>query len=338
MRVLVTGGAGFIGSYVADLLVKKGDEVYNIDDLSGGYLRNVNPKCRFIKQNLVDREKTAEVVKKIKPQIIYHLAADATEGRSQFTPINCTERNYNAFLNTLVPAIKYGLKKIVFVSSMSVYGKQKTPFVETMDPIPEDIYAVAKTASEQALQILSEVYGFGYTIVRPHNVYGPRQNMADPYRNVIGIFINSLLNKKNYYIYGNGEQVRSFSYIEDVAPYIVKVGTLNKYNGEIFNIGPEDAVTINTLSNKISSIFFGRKIPEKLKPVYLSDRPKEVKKAFCSNQKAKKVLKYCAKTSLDDGLVQMIDWAKKMGPQKFRYLESLELVNSSTPKTWQDKL
>jgi UDP-glucose 4-epimerase len=221
---------------------------------------------------------------------------------------------------------------------MSVYGKQQTPFKEIMEPDPEDIYAVAKTASERVLRILSEVYGFGYTIVRPHNVYGPRQNMADPYRNVIGIFINSLLNQKNYYIYGDGEQKRSFSYIADVAPYIVKVGSLTKYHGEIFNIGPEEAVTINALSDKILKIFFGNAIPEKLRPVYVADRPKEVKFAFCSNQKAQESLNYKAKTSLDKGLREMIDWAKKLGPQKFLYLKSLELVNSSTPKTWENKL
>ncbi|PJC77505.1 UDP-glucose 4-epimerase, partial [Candidatus Shapirobacteria bacterium CG_4_8_14_3_um_filter_39_11] len=136
MKVLVTGGAGFIGSYVVDLLIEKGETVYSVDDLSGGYWRNVNSKCKFNKLNLVNKRKTKDYIEKVRPEIIYHLAADATEGRSQFTPISCTERNYLTFLNTIVPAIKTGLKKFVFVSSMSVYGKQKPPFFEEMKPRP----------------------------------------------------------------------------------------------------------------------------------------------------------------------------------------------------------
>lgn len=340
MRILVTGCAGFIGSYVADLLIKNGDQVYGVDDMSGGYWCNINPKCKFEKINLVNQKKTADLIKKIRPEIIYHLAADATEGRSQFTPINCTRRNYNTFLNTIVPAISCGLKKFVFVSSMSVYGKQKPPFMEDMKPDPEDIYAIAKTACENALKIFSEVFGFKYTIIRPHNVYGPRQNMADPYRNVIGIFINSLLNNKNYYIYGDGQQERSFTYIDDLAPYIVKVGILGKYNGEIFNVGPRKPISINFLSDRILDIFFEGKenVPEELKPVYVSDRPKEVKRAFSSGRKAAKMLNYKTRTSLEKGLRIMVNWAKSLGPKKFRYLKNLELVCGTTPKTWEEKL
>jgi len=335
MKVLVTGGAGFIGSYVVGLLIEKGETVYSVDDLSGGYWRNVNSKCKFNKLNLVNKRKTKDYIEKVRPEIIYHLAADATEGRSQFTPISCTERNYLTFLNTIVPAIKTGLKKFVFVSSMSVYGKQKPPFFEEMKPRPEDIYAVSKAACENALRIFSEVFGFEYTIIRPHNCYGPRQNIADPYRNVIGIFINCLLNNKNYFVYGNGQQKRSFTYIDDLVPYIIKAGTLGKFNGEIFNIGPDDAVTINQLSGKILNIFFGEKIPDNLKPVFLPDRPKEVKIAYCSNKKAISTLHYKTNTSLDEGLKLMIEWARELGPQKFHYLKNLELENESTPKTWK---
>lgn len=340
MKILVTGAAGFIGSYVVDLLIKKGETVYGVDDLSGGYLRNINRKCKFEKINLINKSKTAQFIKKVRPEVIYHLAADATEGRSQFTPINCTQRNYNAFLNTIVPAISKGLKKFVFISSMSVYGKQEPPFTEEMEPLPEDIYGVAKTASERALKIIAEVFDLKYTIIRPHNVYGPRQNMADPYRNVIGIFINSLLNNKSFYIYGDGKQERSFTYINDLAPYIIKVGALNKYNGETFNVGPKKPISINYLSDKILEIYYDGKenIPEKSKPIYLSDRPKEVKRAFCSSKKAARELSYKSKMPLEKGLKEMIKWAKEMGPQKFRYVENLELVNDSTPKTWRDKL
>ncbi len=340
MKVLVTGGAGFIGSYVVDLLVNKGEIVYCVDDMSGGYWRNINPKCVFEKINLVNQRKTADFMSKVKPEVIYHLAADATEGRSQYTPINCTQRNYNAFLNTIVPAIKFGLKKFVFVSSMSVYGRQKTPFAEEMETKPEDIYGIAKVASENALKIFSEVFKINYSIARPHNVYGPRQNLSDPYRNVVGIFINSLLAGKKYYIYGDGEQKRSFSYINDVAPYIVELGNLDKYNGETFNIGPEEAITINELSDIVLKSFYGgkEKIPKNMLPIYLPDRPKEVKIAYCSGKKARELLNYKPIINLKRGIKLMIEWAKELGPQKFHYLKNLELVNESTPKTWRKKL
>ena len=220
---------------------------------------------------------------------------------------------------------------------MSVYGKQQTPFSEDMEVSPEDIYAISKAAMEKAVKILSDVYKFNYTIIRPHNCYGNRQNIADPYRNVIGIFINQLLNNKNYFIFGDGEQKRSFSYLGDVAPYIVKAGLSEKCNGEIFNIGPKEEWTINQLSDKILKIYFCEKIPAELKPKYLPDRPKEVKNAFCTNEKAIKFLNYKTKTSLDEGLKLMIDWAKKLGPQKFKYLKKLEIENEFVPKTWGGK-
>lgn len=341
IRILVTGGAGFIGSYVTDLLVDRGCEVYCVDDMSGGFWRNINPKCIFEKINLVDKTRAAEFIEKIKPELVYHLAADATEGRSQFTPINCTERNYLAFLYTIVPAIRAGnLKRFVAVSSMSVYGAQKTPFSEEMRPLPEDIYAISKVAMEEALKILADVHGFEYSIIRPHNVYGPRQNIADPYRNVIGIFINQLLNHKRYYIYGDGEQKRAFSHIDDVAPYIVKAGFLDNCNREIINVGPSEEYTINHISDIILKTFFGGKenVPGELKPIYLPDRPKEVKNAFCTNEKIIKLMGYRTSVGLEEGIKKMIKWAKKLGPQEPRYLKELELVTESTPRTWKDKL
>lgn len=341
MKVLVTGGAGFIGSYVVDLLVSDGHEVYSVDDMSGGFWRNINPDCKFEQLNLVDKEKTFEFISRIQPQIIYHLAADATEGRSQFTPINCTERNYLAFLYTIVPAIRTKkLKRFVAVSSMSVYGAQKPPFSESMRPYPEDIYGISKAAMEEALKILAEVHEFEYCIMRPHNVYGVRQNIADPYRNVLGIFINQLLSGKKYFIYGDGEQKRAFSHIDDVAPYIVKAGFLDNCKNEIFNVGPSEEYSINHLSKLILKNFFGSldKVPEHQKPEYLPDRPKEVKNAYCTNNKITKIMGYETSINLEDGIKKMLEWAKKLGSQKPRYLNELEIVNESTPKTWKEKL
>lgn len=339
LKILVTGSAGFMGSHLVNALIKKGHkEIFGIDDLSGGYMDNVNSKSNFTKLDLRERKKTKDYISEVKPKIIFHLAADATEGRSQFTPISCTERNYLAYLNLLVPAIQNGLKKVILTSSMSVYGSQKPPFSEEMERRPDDIYGISKAAMERATEILSQVHGFKYVIIRPHNVYGPGQNLADPYRNVIAIFINCLLNGKNFYIYGDGEQKRAFSYIDDFTPYIIKAAFLKKAEGEIFNIGPVQESTINELGQLVLKIFFKGQIPQRFLPKYLPARPMEVKEAWCTVEKARRILDYKTTISLEEGIRKMIAWAKKKGPQKFHYLEDLEIVNDKAPLTWVEKL
>jgi UDP-glucose 4-epimerase len=199
---------------------------------------------------------------------------------------------------------------------------------------------VAKTAMEEATEILAKVYKFEYIIVRPHNVYGPRQNLADPYRNVIGIFINCILNNKNFYIYGDGEQKRAFTYIDDFNPYFVKTGFLASVVGEIINIGPSQEYTINQLARIVLKTFFpdGR-VPRHLQPKYLPMRPQEVKEAYCTNTKAKKLLGYRTSVSLEEGVRKMVVWAREIGPQKFKYLkEGLELETKDTPLIWSKRL
>lgn len=340
-RVLVTGAAGFMGSYVVDSLVARGDcDVYGVDDMSGGYESNINPRSYFEKLDLRDKNRTEQYINKVKPQLLYHLAADASEGRSQFTPISASERNYLAYIYTLVPAIKYGLKRVVLTSSMSVYGAQKPPFSEDMKPAPEDIYGISKAAMEEATKVLSKVYELEYVIVRPHNVYGPRQNLSDPYRNVIGIFINCLLNNKNFYIYGDGNQKRAFTYIDDFNPYFVQCGFLNNVAREIINIGPSQEHTINEVSNVVLRNFFPMgNVPDHLRPKYVPIRPQEVLEAYCTNDWAKKLLGYKTSTPLETGIAAMIAWAKKLGAQPFKYLDNgLELENDSAPQTWVKKL
>jgi UDP-glucose 4-epimerase len=338
-KILVTGGAGFIGSHLIRELIDLGyKNIYSVDDLSGGFRENIDKRSKFKKLDLRDRDKTERYIKNIKPEIIFHLAADATEGRSQFTPLSASERNYMAYLNLLVPAIQMGVKKVILVSSMSVYGEGKPPFSESMKPEPVDIYGVAKFAMERATEILSEVHGFKYVIIRPHNVYGPGQNLSDPYRNVVAIFINCLMNNKHYYIYGDGKQKRAFTYISDLTPFIIKAGFLNKAEGEIINLGPTREYSINQLSDVIlKSYFKDKKVPLKLKPKYIKDRPMEVKEAYCTNEKARKLLGYKPMISLDEGIGIMIDWARGMGRQKFNYNTKLEIVNKKTPDIWIKK-
>lgn len=341
MKILVTGAAGFMGSHLVESLVKdKNNQVFAVDDLSGGYVDNVDKKADFTTLDLRNRKKTEEYVLSIKPHLIYYLAADASEGRSQFTPLSSTERNYLAYMYTLIPAIKAGLKKIVVTSSMSVYGGQEPPFSEDMLKKPEDIYGIAKAAMEDATSILAAVHGFNYVIIRPHNVYGPKQNLADPYRNVIAIFINCILNSKNFYIYGDGNQKRAFTYIDDFTPYFLKTGFDDSCNGEVINIGPKEEYTINELADNVLKEFFpDGNVPTHLKPRFIPLRPQEVKEAYCTNDKAIKILGYKTNTSFEQGIRKMIAWARSKGPQKFKYLETgVELKTKNVPKTWSEEL
>jgi len=339
-RILVTGAAGFMGSHLVDALLAEGHEVYGVDDMSGGFWRNVNPDSYFTKLDLRDKEATREYVARVQPEMLFHLAADATEGRSQFTPLTCTERNLMAYLHTLIPAIAAGVRKVILTSSMSVYGAQEPPFDEEMSPQPEDIYGVSKAAMERTTSILSAVHGFNYTIVRPHNVYGPRQNIADPYRNVIGIFINALLNHKPFYIYGDGEQRRAFTFIDDFTPYMMRAGFDERCAGEVINIGPCDEVTINHLADVVLGLFYGgTDVPDDMQPVHLPQRPLEVRHAYCTDDKARRLLGYRTTVSLEEGIGRMIEWAKGLGPQEPRYMdEGLELTTEQTPVTWTQRL
>lgn len=204
--------------------------------------------------------------------------------------------------------------------------------------MPEDIYGITKAAMEQVTKVMSSVYGFKYLIFRPHNVYGPRQNLSDPYRNVIGIFINCLLQGKRFYIYGNGKQQRAFSYIDDITPAIAQAAFEKNIENEIFNIGSGDVITLNELAESILNEFFDSVVPKNLNPQYLPDRPQEVKDAFCDHKKAKKLLGYEAKIKLRNGIKETISWAKFIGPQKFIYLDSFDLKHEDIPKTWSKKL
>lgn len=332
-RILVTGVAGFMASHLAEHLANQGHEVYGIDNMSIGIKDNIPSNIKFAEIDMRWTDAMASLINEVKPELVYHLACWAHEGLSQFMPILITENNYNAFLNLIVPCIKNGMNRIVVCSSMSVYGAQKPPFNEKMERKPEDIYAIAKTAMERATEVLADVHGFDYTIIRPHNVYGPKQMLHDPYRNVVGIFCNRVLNGKPPIIYGDGLQTRAFSYIDDVTPYLAKAGFLEEAKGEIINIGPTEEYTLNNLAETVIKAF-----DSDMKPIHFPDRPREVKHAFCTNDKAQKLLGYKTTITLEKGVKNMVEWAKKQGPKTFKYLDELELEGKNIPLTWKDKI
>lgn len=335
MKILVTGSAGLLGSHLVDYLHNTMElNVIGVDNLSTGSEDNINPSVPFYRIDLTNRDAVDLLFQAEKPDIVFHLAAWAHEGLSQFCPNLITDNNYVASLNVLTSAIKHRVTRFVFTSSMSVYGDQTPPFDEDMPTKPVDVYAISKAAFENALQIMSKVYGYEWCIVRPHNVIGERQALHDPYRNVVGIFMNRLLQDKHFYIYGDGEQKRAFSFVNDFIPCLAKCGWDRAASGQIFNIGADKEYSINELSDMLLTIT-GK---SHLKPEYTEDRPQEVDHAWCNNDKAKKILGFEDKTSLHDGLIRMWNWAKVKGPQAPRYLNKLELVNDKTPKTWTKKL
>jgi UDP-glucose 4-epimerase len=329
-KVLVTGGAGFMGSWLVDELIKRGHQVVSADNLLGGSERNVNRDCKFVKADMRIRDRVQEVVKGV--DVIFHLAAYAAEGQSFFSPVAINEINIVPMNNLLVEAINSGVESFVFTSSMAVYGAQKPPFREDLPREPEDPYGAAKAYCETMLEIFSRTYGLRYTILRPHNVYGPRQNTADPFRNVLGIWINRILRNKPPLIYGEGEQTRAFTYVEDVTPAIANAAFHEKANSHIINVGSDEVTAINDACHTLLEI-----MGSELQPTYEAARPGEVKHAYCTVRKSMDLLDYKTSHTLKQGLSKMVDWARDLGPQEPTYRLPLEITRKA-PRVWVEKL
>jgi len=330
MKVLVTGGAGFIGSHVVKNCLELGFETIVLDDLSGGFTDNVPLEATFIKGSILDQKLINTLFMEHKFDYVYHLAAYAAEGLSHFI------RNFN-YQNNLIGSINLinasintsTIKRFVYTSSIAVYGAGQLPMTEDMEPEPEDPYGVSKYAVELDLKAAYKMFGLNYTIFRPHNVYGENQNMGDRYRNVIGIFMNQLMQDQPMTIFGDGSQTRAFSHIDDVAPIIAGCVNNEKSLNQIFNVGANKPYTVKCLAEIVAK---SMGIEPNIQ--YLPAR-NEVVHAFSDHLKVENVFEKNKYIGLVDGISQMAEWAKKHGPRKSNVFSNIE-VTKNLPQSWTE--
>lgn len=273
-----------------------------------------------------------KIIKEV--DVLCHAAAYAHEGLSSFSPVLISNNNVTGSVSVFTASIINKVKRIVYCSSMARYGNIKIPFREDDELKPVDPYGVSKVAAENILKILSKTHNVEYNIAVPHNIIGPKQKYDDPYRNVVSIMINLMLQKKNPIIYGDGNQKRSFSDIDDCIYCLDKLITDPDIKSQVINIGPdEEFISINELYHLLSN-----KLKFNLAPKYLEERPNEVKEATCSADKARNLLSYKTNVPLDKSLDKIIDYIKKKGPKFFEYNYPLEIINEKTPVAWKEKL
>lgn len=329
-KSLVTGGAGFIGAHVTNELIEMGHQVVVLDDLSGGFEDNVNPKAEFVKGSITDYELIQELFEKHQFDYVYHLAAYAAEGLSHFIRRFNYNNNLIGSVNLINESVKHKVKCFVFTSSIAVYGEGQLPMREDMIPQPEDPYGVAKFAVEQDLKCAHEMFGLDYIIFRPHNVYGEYQNIGDRYRNVIGIFMNQLLQGKSLTVFGDGEQTRAFSYISDVAPYIAKSVEIDRAYNEVFNIGGDVDYTVNELAETVQEVMGIQQ------PINHLPARNEVMHAYSDHSKAKDIFNISGDfVSLKDGVKKMADWVAQVGARETPKFSNIE-ITEKLPPVWKE--
>lgn len=333
MKIFITGIAGFLGSHLAELCLKKKHKVVGCDTLIGGDLSNLkNLDIEFYKTDIENLEDMTKIMKDV--DIVCHSASYAHEGLSSVSPKLICQNNLVGSVSTFTAAVRNGVKRIVYCSSMARYGAIKIPYKETDTPSPVDPYGVSKLAAESILKIMANTYNFEYNIAVPHNIIGPKQKYNDPFRNVASIMINLILQNRRPVIYGDGNQKRCFSDIEDCIGCLEKMMFDKNIKNEIINIGPdEEFITINELYSVISNKLKFNKSPE-----YMNKRPNEVYEAMCSSDKARKLLNYKTTYTLDDSMEKMIEFIKSSGVKNFEYNYPIEIDNNVTPDTWSKKL
>lgn len=334
MRVIITGVAGFIGSHVAAEMSQLGWEVFGIDDLSGGFESNVPAGVKFYKRDCC--QTLEDIFSEARPTAVMHLAAYAAEGLSHHIPNFNYYNNLVGTSNVLSAALRYGAKHFVFTSSIAAYGhpKSELPLTEETSCHPCDPYGIAKLACEQHIQAFYDYYGGPtYTIFRPHNVFGPRQNISDPYRNVVGIFFRCARQGLPMPIFGDGSQTRSFSYIDVVAKSIARSPQVDAARNTIFNVGGDQPLSVLELAQQVSKVC---NVPLNVK--HLAPRS-EVKHAHADHEKSKRVFPavYANAISLNEGLKRMSEFVSSIEiPDPTPCPSSIE-IQTNLPRAWADK-
>jgi UDP-glucose 4-epimerase len=320
MKVLITGVAGLLGSRLADWIIenKPEVEVVGIDDLSGGYLENVNPKVNFWQMNLVDHP-IDNCFEQHKFDYVFHFAAYAAEGLSPFIRQYNYNNNLVATARIVNNCIKYDVKRLVFTSTLAVYGHGNGGiFDETQVPKPIDPYGVAKYACEMDIQIAGEQHDLDWCIIRPHNVYGRKQNIWDKYRNVLGIWMYQHMNGEPMTIFGDGTQTRAFSCIDDIVEPLWNSAIRPEASKEIINLGGIEEWTINNACEVLRNVIGGGDVSYK-------ESRHEVKHSIPTYSKSEIILGFKHKTHLHDGLLDMWQWSQSQ-PNRERFIwEKYEL-------------
>jgi len=324
----VTGAAGFIGSHVAQHCLNMGHTVIALDDLSGGFRDTVPEKATFLKGSITDHDFLENIFEEYSIDYVYHLAAYAAEGLSHFIRRFNYTNNLIGSVNLINASVKHHVECFVFTSSIAVYGAGQVPMTEDMTPAPEDPYGIAKFAVEMDLRAAHDMFGLDSVIFRPHNVYGEHQNIGDRYRNVVGIFMNQILQGEPMTIFGNGEQSRAFSYIDDVAPIIARSVEVQAARNSIFNIGADQPHTVNDLAHVVAKAFG---VAPEIR--YLQAR-NEVVHAYASHDKVAKIFQKNGAVSLEEGITNMARWVKAKGPRQSQPFENVEIWENMPP-SWK---
>jgi len=315
-KILITGVAGLLGNNLSRHLIDKGHRVVGIDDFSGGYRDLVDPRVHLYECNLIDDKIVTQIFASEKPDYVFHFAAYAAVGLSPFIRRHNYVNNVVASANVINSCINHGVKKLIFASSMDVYGTQDPPFTEDQRPLPEDPYGIAKYAVEQDIHAANRLFGLKYTIVRPHNVFGVYQNIWDKYRNVIGIWIRQSLSGQPLTIYGEGKQMRSFSDVDFYMEPFEKLMEMG--DGEIFNIGADSYTSIAEAASRFQSVAKHSGLDTSI--VHLEPRD-EVLVAYCDHTKAKKQLDFKDNTQFESLVNKMIIWAKQQPQRPIKLME-----------------
>jgi UDP-glucose 4-epimerase len=324
---LVTGGAGFLGSHVADHLLKAGHSVVVLDDLSGGFVDNVPADAAFVRGSITDSHLVDNLFRRYHFDYVYHLAAYAAEGLSHFIKCFNYTNNLLGSVTLINAAVNNNVKCFVFTSSIAVYGAGQTPMTEEMTPAPEDSYGISKYAVEQELAVSHGMFGLDYVIFRPHNIYGPRQNIGDRYRNVVGIFMNQLLRGEPMTVFGDGTQMRAFTHVDDVTPLIAKAVTIPEARNQVFNVGADEPYTVNELAQVVAE-----QMNEPLNIRHLEPR-NEVRIAFSDHSKAQAVFGRQQNIPLEDGIRTMAEWVRRHGARESSVYEGIEILKN-LPASW----